>query len=220
MLIEQLISPVIPTLRPTDTGGRALYLMEENHLTQLPLVVEEKYLALVRENELLDWNTPESPLSGGDFLKYKPAVIASGHPYEALRIAHLYDLDIVPVVDRSNTYLGAITRNSLLHFITENGGLANPGGIIVLEIPRLDYSLTDVARICENERVVITSTQLGTDMDGEMFYLTLKTDRTDLGGVVSSFERHGYRIKEVFGEQGHTEDMLERYKNLMSYINV
>jgi len=220
MIIEQLISPVVPTLLPTDTGSRALFLMEEHHLAQLPLVTGAKYMALVQEHELLDWNKPESPLNGADFLHYKPAVFATGHPYDALRVAHVHNLDIVPVIDRSNTYLGAITSSSLLRYITENSGLGNPGGIIVLEVAPRNYSLTEIARICENEDVIIISTQLYTEMETGMLRVTLKTDRTDLGAVVSSFERHGYQVKEVFGEQAGQEDMASRYRLLMSYINM
>lgn len=220
MLIEQLISPIVPTLMPTDTGNRALYLMEENHLTQLPLVLDQKYIGLVMENDMLDWQTPESPLSAYDFQMYKPAVFANGHPYDALRIAHQQNLSIIPVVDRSDTYMGAITRDSLLKYITENSGLDNPGGIIVLEIEPRSYSLTEIARICESEDVVLIATQLHTNSETGMLEVTLKTNRTEFGAVISSFERHGYNIKEIFGEQGSAEDMVSRYKLLMNYINM
>ena len=54
MVIEQLISPIVPTLLPSDTGNRALTLMEENIFTQLPLVMEDQYMALVQETDVLD----------------------------------------------------------------------------------------------------------------------------------------------------------------------
>ncbi|PZF73878.1 CBS domain-containing protein [Taibaiella soli] len=220
MLIEQLISPIVPTLMPTDTGNRALYLMEENHLTQLPLVLDHKYMGLVMENDMLDWQTPERPLSAYDFQTYQPAVFANGHPYDALRIAHQQNLSIIPVVDRSNTYVGAITRDGLLKYITENSGLDNPGGIIVLEVEPRSYSLTEIARICESEDVLLIATQLHTNTETGMLEVTLKTNRTEFGAVISSFERHGYNIKEIFGEQGGAEDMISRYKLLMNYINM
>ena len=88
MVIEQLISPIVPTLVPTDTGNRALYLMEENNFNQLPLVAEEKYMGLVKENDVLDWPDPHQKLNDAGFLNFRPAVLANGHPYEALRIAH------------------------------------------------------------------------------------------------------------------------------------
>src|SRR5579885_3352336 len=138
MIIEQLISPIVPTLVATDTCSRALFLMEENNLTHLPLVTEEQYIALVEESDLLDWETPEAQLNTADFLDYKPAVFATAHPYDALRIAHQYNLSVVPVVDNTNRYLGAITRDDLLKYIAENSGLENPGAIIVLELEPRD----------------------------------------------------------------------------------
>ena len=194
--------------------------MEENNLTQLPLVSDEKYMALVQENDVLDWNTPESPLSKATFLNYRPAVFASGHPFEALRIAHQQNLSVLPVVDNENTYIGAITRDDLLKYITENSGVENPGGIIVIELDPRDYSLSEIARLCESEDVIIISTQLSTNKGTGKIEVTLKTNRTDLQALASTFERHNYIVKQVYGEQGHYEDMLERYNLLMNYINM
>ena len=220
MVIEQLISPVVPTLLLSDTGSRALFLMEENNLTQIPLIAEEKYMALVQENDVLDWETPESPLSKASFLTYRPAVFANGHPYEALRVAHQQNLSIVPVVDNENTYIGAITRDDLLKYITEYSGVDNPGGIIVIELDARDYSLAEIARICESEDAIVISTQLVTNKVSGKIEVTLKTNRTDLQGLASAFERHNFIVKQVYGEQAHYEDMLDRYNLLMNYINM
>jgi acetoin utilization protein AcuB len=220
MVIGQLISPIVPTLLPTDTGTKALFLMEENNLTQLPLVLEHKYLSLVQENVLLDLANTDSLLNTSEFLDYKPAVFAGGHPFEALKVAHQQNLSIVPVIDKENTYLGAITRNDLIKYIAENSGLDSPGGILVLEIEPRNYSLHEIARICESEDVLIISTQLFTNRESGKIEVTIKTNRTDLAAVVQSFERHSYVVKEVFGEQASEDDLIDRYKMLMNYINM
>lgn len=220
MNVEQLISPIVPTLLPTDTGDRALNLMEANHLTALPLVEGDSYLALIQENDVLDWNMPERALSGGDFLDYRPAVLATGHPFDALRMAATQNLTVVPVIDSGHKYIGAITREDLLKYVTENSGFDNPGGIIVLEIEAHDYSLAEIARICESEDVIIISTQLNTNKTTGMLEVTLKTNKTNLEAVVSSFERHEYTIKEVFGAQAGQEDLSTRYEELMHFINM
>lgn len=134
MNIEELISPIVPVLIPTDSGERALTLMDKNHFSQLPLVEDEKYMALVQENDVMDWGTPERALSSAAFLNYRPAVFANGHPFDALRIAYQQQLSVIPVVDNDNTYLGAITKDSLLKYVTEHSGVDNPGGIIVIEV--------------------------------------------------------------------------------------
>ena len=220
MLIEKLISPLVPTLLPTDTGNTALHIMEENNFTQLPIVSDQQYLALINENEVMDWNTPESPLSASAMMQYRPAVFAKGHPYEALRIAHEYNLSIVPVIDEQNIYIGSITKDELLKYITETSGIDNPGGIIVLELSARGYSLMEIARICENEEVTIISTQLFNNRFTGKLEITLKTNRNNLRSVVSSFERHNYVVKEVFGDQSLEEDVMTRYKILMNYINL
>lgn len=220
MIIEQLISPVVPTLLPTDTGNRALHIMEEAHLTQLPLVKENQYIGLVQENDVLDWDTPEHALDGADFLDYKPAVFAGGHPFEAMRIASQQNLSIVPVVDNENKYIGSITRDDLLKYITQNSGMDNPGGILVLQMELRNYSLTEIARICESEDVLIMSTQISNNVQTGLLEVTLKTNRTNLEAVVSSFERHEYDVKEVFGAQVGQEELMSRYNLLMNYINM
>jgi hypothetical protein len=220
MLIEQLISPIVPTLILTDTGDRALSLMDENNLEQLPLIAEEKYIALVRENDLMDWDKQESALQGADFLSYRPAVLGTGHPYEAIRLAHQHNLSIVPVIDNENTYIGAVTRSDLLRYITEKSGLDNPGGIIVLEVEPRNYSLYDIARICESEEVLLISTQIFSNKITGKLEVTLKTNRTSLSAVVSALERRNYKVLEVFGDNTDNASMTDRYNLLMNYINM
>ncbi len=62
MLVQELISTVVPVLLPQDTGAKALRLMNEFHLTHLPLVVDNKYVYLVEEDQVLDWEDPDQLL--------------------------------------------------------------------------------------------------------------------------------------------------------------
>jgi acetoin utilization protein AcuB len=219
MNVEQLISPAIPTLVPADTGNQALALMEENNVTELPVVLDDNYIGLVLESDVLDWTKPGSALSGSDFLTYKPAIIASGHPFEALRLAHQMNLSVLPVIDKHHKYIGAITKEGLLKYITENSGIDTPGGIIVLEISPRDYTLVEIARICENEDVIIMNTQVHANENGKLD-VTLKVNRTAIEAVVSSFERHNYIVKEVYGENTGNDDIAGKYNLLMNYINM
>jgi len=221
VLIQQLISGNIPTLHPADTGAQALALMDDVELESLPLISDDgQYVALAKETDLLDWNTPETPLSAANFLGFRPAVNLQTHPYEALRIANASNLDVVPVVEGESHYVGSVSREDLLLYLAANSGLDNPGGIIVLEVSPQDYSLWDIARIMENEGVQILSSHLTTHSDTGKLDVTLKTNRTDLSGVVQSLERHEYIVKQVFGDTESDEDLISRYNLLMSYINM
>ena len=67
--------------------------------------------------------------------------------------------------------------------------------------------------------MVITNTQVHTNEQG-MLEVTLKLNRTVLDAVVSSFERHNYTVKEVYGTETNNEDIVGKYNLLMNYINM
>lgn len=221
MAVSRIISyDEVPTILPSDTGSKVLDLMDENNIAHLPVVADDKYIALVHEDDLLNWDTPEKPISASDLLRYSPAVVAHGHAFEALRLAYSQNLSVVPVVDNENKYVGVVTRDSLLHYFAEKSGIDNPGGIIVLEMNPMDYSLYEIARICENEDVTIISSQLYTNRETGKIELTLKTNRTNLDAVAATYERFGYTVKEVYGEHSNRDDMKDRYELLMTYLNM
>ena len=219
MILEQLISAVVPTLIPADSGYRALAMMEESSFTQLPLIDGDQYMALIQESDVLDWKQPQCPLHDAAFIGYKPAILVSGHPFEAIRIAHQMNLSVLPVVDSGQKYLGSITKDTLLKYISEASGLATPGGIIVLEVLPRNYTLYEIARICENEDVTIMNTQVHPNESG-VLEVTIKLNRTALEAVVSSFERHSYTVKQVYGAENSGEDIEGKYNLLMNYINM
>ena len=218
MNVTQLTVP-IPTLKPEDTGDTALRIMEEHHLTELPLVAEENYLGLIQETDLLELDNHNDTLSASHYQNFKPAIIGSAHPYEGIRIANEMNISVLPVVDNEQKYIGAVTRDSFLKYISENSGISEPGGIIVLEILPRNYTLPEIARICENEDVTILNLQVHPNERG-MLEVTIKVNRSSLDAVVSSFERHKYHVTEIFGEKKHDEDMSEKYNLLMNYINM
>jgi len=219
MSLQQLISPSVPTLTTDDTGDRALALMEEDSMTQLPIVSGDNYIGLVQESELLDWAHPEMKLSEADFLHFKPAINVASHPFEAMRIANQMNLAVLPVLDHEQKYIGCLTSESLLKYITENSGLTSPGGIIVLEVAPRNYTMYEIARICENEDVTIMNAQVHANETGHL-EVTLKLNRTAIDAVVASFERYNYVVKEVYGEDAHDDDIASKYHLLMNYINM
>lgn len=219
MIVRQLIDETITPLSPNDSGNHALMMMEQMSLKQLPMVADGKYLSLIKEEDLLEWATPEAPLSKGDFLHYKTVLVADSHPFEALRLAYNQALTTLPIIDQENHYLGVVTQQRLIEYCTLNSGINNPGGIIILEVAPRDYNLSEIVRICENEEVAIMTMYVHTIAEGRL-EITLKTNRTNITALANAFERFGIQVNEVFTEQQDHDDMKERYNLLMNYINM
>jgi predicted transcriptional regulator len=217
---QQLISPFVPILEPTDTGNRALFLMDENNLSQLPLVVDEKYIALVREEDLFNWEHRDQPLSTSEFLTYRPAFFSTNHPFDALKLFHQQHLEVLPMIDNEKHYFGSITTDTLLQYFAETTGVDDEGGVIVLEVDIRNYSLAEISRITEAESVSIVHSHIHLNKTNGKLEVTLKTNKTDLSGLIASLERYSFQILKVFGEQAHHEEMMDRYQLLMNYLNM
>lgn len=148
MFAKQLISAQIPILNLQDTGEGVLQLMSEAHLEQLALIEDDTYKCLVQEQDILNQENPGLAISGNiSLFSFRPAVFENAHPFEAVRLAIQQSLNIVPVIDKEEKYLGAISLENLLEYLSEHCGLLEPGGIITLEVKPNDYSLSEIARI-------------------------------------------------------------------------
>jgi len=219
MFIQELISPEIPALSLGDHADKALQLMQDLHLSHLPLVDGTEYKSLIHEDDLLEWDNPDV-LAQAPFLVPGPVVYGHLHPYEAIRRATQMDISLVPVIDKDEQYQGVVTRYSLLDYMSQHSGLDKPGGIIILEMRPVDYSLSEIARICENNDVIILNLQIFTQPESDMMRVVIKTNTREVQTLVASFERYEYNVRQVFGELPAQESMKERYESLMRYINM
>jgi CBS domain-containing protein len=219
MNLDLLTDKTIPVLSPEDSIEKSLSVMDDAKLTGLPVVSSDYYVAFVLEDALLEHPDPSETLSSAGLLTYKPAIGSYAHPFDAITIIHQTALPLLPVLDSEQKYSGCITKDNLLGYITNNSGIANPGGILVLEILPRNYSMYEIARICENEDVILLAMHAHTNERG-MLEITMKLNRTVLDGVVASFERHNYHVQEVYGKDTNNEDIIGKYNLLMNYINM
>jgi acetoin utilization protein AcuB len=219
MNLDLLTDKTIPVLSLEDSIEKSLSVMDDAKLTGLPVVSGDDYIAFVLEDTLLEHPDPSQTLLASGLLTYKPAIGSHAHPFDAITIIHQTALPLLPVLDIEQKYSGCITKDNLLGYITNNSGIANPGGILVLEILPRNYSMYEIARICENEDVILLAMHAHTNERG-MLEITMKLNRTVLDGVVASFERHNYHVQEVYGKDTNNEDIIGKYNLLMNYINM
>jgi len=221
VLAKDIISENVPPLKIKDTGDKAIEWMYEFKLTHLPLVENKKYMGLVSEDDILDFNNTHEQL--GKFLKnlYKPFVKDTEHIYEVLRVAAGLKSSIIPVVDSKQNYLGLITLQSLLFNFAKMTAISEPGGVIILELMnRTDYVLSDIARIVESNGAHILSLYFNVDTDSGKHTVTLKVDSTEIKHIVATFERYEYSVKAFFQESDMGEIIKDRYDSLMNYLNI
>ncbi len=217
---KSLISSEFPVLSLDDSGEKALRLMSEYRVFHMPLIQRDNYLALISEDDILDWDTPEEPLSLAEFLTFRPAVFEGAHPYEAVRIAKEFNLSVLPVVDKQNHFSGVITIDGLFTYLTDNNAIKSEGSILVLEMEQRNYSASEIARICETNSINILSLTVKNKDEQGLIWVTIKVNSNDIQALVSTFERFSYTIVEMFSTDFTKEDVQQNYDMLMHYINL
>jgi acetoin utilization protein AcuB len=220
MQCNQLLSHLVPTLSLTDSGQRALDLMDEYHLTHLPLLEHNKFLGLVHENDILDWEDVYWKFGKVDASYNKSAVLSTAPIQEALKLINQHQLSVLPVIDDSNNYQGALTQDILFNYLVDGSQSKEQGGIIVLEAAQQNYSLSQIARTFESENISILNVQVHTNPENNNLLVSIKCNKNNMQTVLPTLERLGYNIAEVYGEQADYNNLKENYDSLMHFINI
>ncbi|MFN3554905.1 MAG: CBS domain-containing protein [Bacteroidales bacterium] len=221
MLANEMISDVILPLRTSDSGNTAIAWMDELRVSHLPIVNNEAFLGLVSEKDVYAMNDMEEPLGSYPLSLIRPYVHHDQHLFEVLRVLASLKLSLVPVLDELDNYLGCITRERLLEEIAESGSINQPGGIIVLEMNLIDYSLHEISRIVESNDAKILHCAIKTFKDSTRIEVTLKLNKIDVSPVIQTFNRFDYHILASFSEENNYDELLrERFGSLMNYLNI
>jgi acetoin utilization protein AcuB len=219
MIAKNLISNLIPPLKTSDTGEQAINWMQEFNVNHLPIVNNEQFLGLISEDDILDMNDLFEPIGNHQLSLFRPLVKDKVHIYEVIKVASELSLTIIPVVDEKENYVGVITLQSLVQFFGTLNGLKENGGIVVLEMNKSDYSMSEIARLVESNDAIILSCYVSAHLETTKIEVTLKLNVADLKHVIATFERFNYIVAGSFQEAEYYDQLKDRFDSLMNYLN-
>jgi len=221
MLAKDLISDVVPALKTSDTGQRALNWMEVFRVSHLPIVNNKEFLGLISDTDIYDLNKADEPIGNHRLSLFSPYVTSDTHIYGVIELLARLKLTVVPVLDHRKHYLGLITMNDLVRYFADLSATKNPGGIIVLELHLNDYSLSQIAQIVESNDAKILSVYVSSPDESMKMDVTLKVNRTDLTSVIQTFERYNYQIKAYYMEDEEMDNFYNnRYEAFLRYLSI
>ncbi|WP_321286849.1 CBS domain-containing protein [uncultured Sunxiuqinia sp.] len=221
MIAKELISDVIPSLRLSDDGQKALNWMEIFRISHLPVVDGHEYLGLVSDKAVYDLDLIEVKMEDCRDHLLQPHVHINQHIYEVASIMSELKLTLVPVLDLKHTYQGVISVLDLSKKLASLMAVHEPGGIIVLELTPLDYSLSQIAQIVESNDAKILSIYTYKGEGPNDFLVTLKINQVDLSRIIHTFVRYDYSIRSVFMDDSILNNTYDdRFDQLMKYMNI
>jgi len=219
MIAQELISQLIQPLRTSDSGEQALTYMHVYHLKHLPIVNNEQLLGTISEEDITVHPLDE-PIGTYGLSLIRAFVHQTDHLFEVMSVMADHKLSAIPVVDKLDNYLGIITLEDLIQFYARSFSFSEPGGIIVLEVQKTDYSLAEISRIVESEQALILSSFLTQDEDAGRIYVTIKVSQQDTAHLQATLERFGYTVKATFTQEGYFDSLQDHYDAFVHYLNV
>lgn len=220
MLTADLINNNIPRLQLQDSVSKALQLITDFRVTHLPVVAADKYLGIISEDDLVDVETENGTI---EFLQENliaESVKESDHFLNAVKYSNQFETSIVPVVNEEKELVGVITVTDLLKALGNFAGANEIGGIIVMEMERSQFAISEISRIVESNDATVLHLNTTVQPETGLLTVSLHLNKKEIAAIVSAFERYEYDIIYYLGDEKFENEIHTNYRHLMSYLDI
>ncbi len=220
MLVSQIIETNFPLLHLTDKVSFALHLMDDYNVQHLAVVAEEKLTGIISKDILLE-EDEDTFISGVQDQFIQASVLSHEHFLSAVKlVAGMGDISLIPVVNETKEVLGIITSKKLIHAASIFNAVEEPGGMIVLEMDKRNFSFGELSRLIETNDAYITQLNTYTETSTGLLQVTIKINKIEISDVLATLQRYDYSIRYYFGEELYENELKENLDLLMAYLNI
>ena len=220
MTTLELVDNIYPSLHLTDTVTDALQLMNDSKATHLPVVSAENFLGLISENDLVDEKNKDLTLEVFQTNFVSAAVNAGYHFLKAASVYNLYQTNVIPVINEKNELLGTISSGALITAMGNFCGSSEFGAVIVLEMERTRFAISELNSIVESDGATILHLNVSPHPAPDLLEVTLQINKKEISTIIATFERYEYSISYYSGEELFENEISLNYNNLMNYLQI
>ncbi len=221
MIASELINPLIPTVTTADSAMATLEWMDEFRVSQLPVVEEKQYKGLIEDTKMLIFADDSNTVGEFELTAPKSYATENQHFFDIIYFFNEYDVELIPVLDNQNNYLGVISIKDTAKVLSKSFASEMPGGIIALSIDYRDYSMAEIGRLVEsnNAKIVNSFLEINPEVPTKL-ELTIKLNTLKIAPIIGTLERFGYHIVSKFQQEETTSLETERFNSLMKYLEL
>jgi predicted transcriptional regulator len=220
MTTLQLADNIFPLLKLKDSVEMTLQLMNDHKTSHLPVVSDGKFLGLINEEDLADEVNKNTTLDVYQTYFITAAVNEKFNFLKAASVYNLYHTNVIPVINESNELLGTISSRAL---ITEMGnfcGSSEFGAVVVLEIPRTRFAISEINSVIESDGATILHLNVTPHPVPDLMEVTIQINKKEIATIVATFERYDYSVSYYSGEELFENELNVNYNNLMNYLDI
>ena len=149
-----------------------------------------------------------------------PVAYAKDHVFLAARMIPLAD-DYIAVLENDDRFKGLIRTEDLKDFILEGLNLDMETGVLLIELTKADFSLSQITQIIEQEGVKILGMTVHRPTDDDQpFYVSVKLNSPDTVRATASLKRFEYNVYDFSHLSSMNDEMRSRVDELMHYLSI
>jgi len=218
MITRKLISKEIQTITLEYSGVEALAIMQEYHLSHLAVVSDNELLGVISEDDIWgmhDENNKLYSIKEKVQLRFMPL---GKDVFEVINYMDEHNLSLLPML-ANGKYIGSITHQSLISSLASIVAIQESGGVIILEMNKKEYAMSEIAQIVESNGARILSAYITDVDDRNIMKLTMKLNIVDIAPVIQTLERYNYTVAASYDQSENKDNLDDRYNLLMRYLN-
>ncbi len=216
--IIDFINNNIKPLRTTDSVADAQDLFAEYPFSHFPVLEDNVYIgsASAEDIELADIEKQVADIRYNlDRFFVRDTMIW----LDVLEVFAKNETNIVPVLDKDNTYLGYYEIGDIITFFHNTPFLKEDGGILIVEKGIADYTMSEVAQIVESNNGRLLGAFIS-EANLEKVQITLKISLGGLSEIIQTFRRYNYEIISEHQEDAYLNTLKDRSDYLDRYLNI
>lgn len=127
--------------------------------------------------------------------------------------------NIMPVLNEKNVYIGYYELADVVKFFQESPFIKEEGGIIVVQKPKTEYSISQITQIVEGNGGKLLGLFIS-NINDQIVEVTLKISQSYMNEILQGFRRYEYVIISEHQEDSYLENLKERSDYLDKYLNI
>ena len=207
--------------KPFSTSDSIVKIQEffaESTFSHFPILDNDVYVGCISS---IDAETFETKKKVTDYLYAVEGFFVRNTMtwLDVLEVFARNNANFVPILDETNKYLGYYEITDVIKFLNETPFLKENGGIIVIEKPTADYSMSQITQIVESNNGKFLGLFVS-EANAEKVQVTLKITLGAMNEIIQTFRRYNYEIISEHHEDNYLNNLKERSEYLDKYLNM
>ncbi|WP_124641962.1 MULTISPECIES: CBS domain-containing protein [Amniculibacterium] len=215
MFIKDYISKDYPIFSFNDTIEEAYETAKDFGYTHVFVKKKGTYFGALSVSFLED--AAEGNLGSLEMHFEKFAILADGNLLDTVKLFHIFNSNVVPVIGSTEKYLGYISSDDVFSEFSKFPLFSENGAVLTIQTATKNYSFTEISNIVESNNAKIYGCYIS-QINEDNFWITLKLSSENLSSIDETFERYGYLVVHKHYDDSRDALMKDRFGFFQKYL--